>query len=86
MLIPTAPLLLRVEEPKAGAAAARSTVTALTSYVPCFYAASSGGIHTGHNDGRAGGNGIWRPAAEPATAEEIQLQPAGRCQRACSDD
>nr|XP_040046038.1 next to BRCA1 gene 1 protein isoform X2 [Gasterosteus aculeatus aculeatus] len=48
--------------------------------------ASSGGIHTGHNDGRAGGNGIWRPAAEPATAEEIQLQPAGRCQRACSDD
>lgn len=48
--------------------------------------ASSGCIHPGHHDGRAGGNGFWGQAAEPAAAEQIQLQPAGRGQRARSDD
>lgn len=52
----------------------------------CFHAASSGRFHPRHHDGCAGGDGLWGPAAEPATAEETQLQPAGRGQRACSDD
>lgn len=49
-------------------------------------AASGGLVHAGHHDGRAGGDGLRRPAAEPAAAEETQLQPAGRGERAGSDD
>lgn len=52
----------------------------------CFSAASSGCVHPGHHDGRTGGDGFRGPAAEPAAAEEVQLQPAGRGQRARSDD
>lgn len=51
-----------------------------------FSAASRGRIHPGHHDGRAGGDGLRGPAPEPAPAEQIQLQPAGRCQRARSDE
>lgn len=52
----------------------------------CSFAASSGRVHPGHHDGRAGGDGFWGPAAKPAAAEQIQLQPAGCGQRARSDD
>ncbi|XP_040918141.1 next to BRCA1 gene 1 protein isoform X2 [Toxotes jaculatrix] len=38
---------------------------------------SSGRVHPGNHDGRAGGDGLWGPVAEPAAAEETQLQPAG---------
>lgn len=52
----------------------------------CSFVASSGRVHPGHHDGRAGGDGFWGPAAKPAAAEQIQLQPAGCGQRARSDD
>lgn len=52
----------------------------------CTPAAAGGHIHPGHHDGRAGGDGLWGPAAEPAPADETQLQPAGCGERACSDD
>ena len=52
----------------------------------CSCAASSGCVHSGHHDGRTGGDGFWGPVTEPAATEQIQLQPAGCGQRAGSDD
>lgn len=37
------------------------------------------------HDGDAPGNGLQRPAAQPAAAEEARLQPAARCERAGAD-
>lgn len=53
---------------------------------PRFSAASGGRIYPGHHDGRAGGDGLRGPTPEPTAAQQIQLQPAGRCQRARSDE
>ncbi|XP_062293894.1 next to BRCA1 gene 1 protein isoform X4 [Scomber scombrus] len=50
------------------------------------HTATSGRVYPGHHDGRAGRDGIRGPSAQPAAAEETQLQPAGRGQRARSDD
>lgn len=49
-------------------------------------AAPCGRLHQGHHDGCAGGDGFRRPAAQPAAAQQVQLQPAGRSQRAGPDD
>lgn len=37
------------------------------------------------HDGHAAGDGLQRPAAEPAAAEEARLQPAAHRQRAGAD-
>lgn len=37
------------------------------------------------HDGDAAGNGLQRPAAQPAAAEEARLQPAAHRQRAGAD-
>lgn len=57
----------------------------MTLLIPCC-PASGGRLHPGHPDGSAGGDGLRRPAAQPETAEETQLQPTGRSQRAGPDD
>lgn len=36
-------------------------------------------------DGDAAGDGLQRPAAQPAAAEEARLQPVAHCQRAGAD-
>lgn len=54
--------------------------------VSCVLAASGGCLHPRHHDGCAGGDGLRGPATEPTAAEETQLQPAGRSQRAGAAD
>lgn len=49
-------------------------------------AATSGRVHPGHHDGSFSRDGFRGPSAQSAAPEETQLQPAGRGQRARSDD
>lgn len=58
----------------------------LSAHEPTLSAASGGRLHPGHHDGGAGGDGLRGPAPEPTPAEQVQLQPAGRRQRARSDE
>lgn len=52
----------------------------------CFAARHRPSHQTGPlHDGDAAGNGLQRPAAQPAAAEEARLQPAAHRQRAGAD-
>lgn len=86
LLLPTKPCSPDKVPPRSAAAPSLFSVDFLRVDRPLLPAASSGRIHTGHHDGCAGGDGLWGPASKPAAAEQIQLQPAGRRQRARSDE
>lgn len=64
----------------------RWNVDVASRFLARLSAAARGRLHQGHHDGRAGGDGIRRQVAQPAAAQQVQLQPAGRGQRAGPDD
>lgn len=86
LLLPTKPCSPDKVPPRSAAAPSLSSVDSLRVDHAVLPAASSGRIHTGHHDGCAGGDGLRGPTPKPTAAEQIQLQPAGRRQRARSDE